>query len=497
MKKRCNFIYKTTALGLSAAMILSLSGCGASATADKGTKKPDSKNPVTITIWNYYNGDQLAAFETLIDEFNSTEGADKGIVAVTVSQGDIQTLANSLLDSINGKAGAQETPTLAAVYSETAFILEQSQALAPFDSYFTEDELSAYVPGFIDEGRFNANNDLLLFPVSKSTEMFTANETDWAPFAADTGITLESLNTKEDLTAAAKSYYEWTDAQTPDVPNDGKALYGRDSMGNYIYIGCFQLGHELFHVDHGELTVDLDRDTFKTLWDNYYIPYINGYFGSYAKFRSEDCKTGKILALTSSSSSVTYLPDTVTLEDDTTHDIKIYERPSLKFADATQDAVVQQGASYCMLKSDPEVMEGAVEFLKWFTSPERNLTFSVMSGYSPVTVVSNTRDAITKAYEANHDIAGKETVLDSVLNSADMFSEKTAYATKPFDGSKSVRAILDTILQDKADEDRAAVLAALEQGASLDEATAEFSTDEYFDTWFADLSAQVHDAIKK
>ena len=105
----------------------------------------------------------------------------------------------------------------------------------------------------------------------------------------------------------------------------------------------------MFHVADGKLTVDLDRDTFKTLWDNYYIPFINGYFGAYAKFRSEDCKTGKILALTSSSSSVGYLPTAVTLEDDITHDIVTYGSRDLPFANAANDAVVQQGACYCLL----------------------------------------------------------------------------------------------------------------------------------------------------
>lgn len=41
------------------------------------------------------------------------------------------------------------------------------------------------------------------------------------------------------------------------------ALYGRDAMANYIYLGCRQLGHPLFTVTDGELTVDMDRDTLK------------------------------------------------------------------------------------------------------------------------------------------------------------------------------------------------------------------------------------------
>ena len=476
---------KILALTLAVTFVVSASGCG-------GTKEVlDPKNPVTVTVWNYYNGDQLTAFENLVDTFNSTVGIEKGVVVVTVSQGDIDTLANSLLDSVVGKAGAQEIPNLASVYAETAYILDDAEALVSLDDYFTEDELAAFVPGFLEEGRFNEQNELLLFPIIKSTELFTANETDWEPFAADTGITLESLQTKEDLTAAAEAYYNWTDAQTPEIVEDGKALYGRDSVANYVYLGCYQLGQDMFQVEDGKLTVNLDRDTFKKLWDNYYIPYINGYFGSYAKFRSEDAKTGKILALTSSSSSVGYLPTAVTLEDDSTHDIQIYETQDLKFADATVNAAVQQGASYCLLKSTPQAQAGAVEFLKWFSAPEQNMQFAIQSGYSPVTLEANTKDAIEKAYSGDVSEQKEQNVLDALLISADVFTEDTAYATKPFKGSKEIRTLLGDAMQIKAEEDRAEVVAAMEAGATRAEAVAEYATDEYFDAWFESLSGQV------
>ena len=477
-----------------AALMLATAGC---TPKDNKAALLDPNNPVTVTIWNYYNGDQLAAFEQLMEDFNSTVGAEKGVVVLNVSQGDINTLADSLIASVEGKAGAQEKPMLAAVYAETAYILDQVGALEPLDSYFTKEELDAYVPGFLSEGRFNKNNDLLLFPILKSSELFTANQTDWQPFADATGITLDGLKTKEDLTAAAKAYYEWTDAQTPEVPEDGKALYGRDSVANYVYVGCNQLGHELFKVVDGKLTVDMDRATFKTLWDHYYIPFINGYFGAYAKFRSEDCKTGKILALTSSSSSVGYLPTAVTMADDTTHDIDTYEAGDLPFAGAVNKAVVQQGANYCLLRSTPAQQAGAVEFIKWFTQPERNLSFALMSGYSPVTLASNTKDAITAAYTGDTTSKKGQNVLGALTVCADLFSNSTPYATKPFKGSKEVRSILGDMLEDRAVEDRAAVAEAIAAGATREQAVAPYMTDAYFDAWFNTLLEQVNKATQQ
>ena len=52
------------------------------------------------------------------------------------------------------------------------------------------------------------------------------------------------------------------DALTPDVPNDGKAFFGRDSIANYMVIGAKQLGHEFAKVgDDGKVTVEADKDT--------------------------------------------------------------------------------------------------------------------------------------------------------------------------------------------------------------------------------------------
>ena len=60
------------------------------------------------------------------------------------------------------------------------------------------------------------------------------NTTDWESFAKAMKVTTDDLKTTEGITKVAKKYYEWTDAKTPNTPNDGKAFYGRDSMSNYL-----------------------------------------------------------------------------------------------------------------------------------------------------------------------------------------------------------------------------------------------------------------------
>lgn len=109
----------------------------------------------------------------------------------------------------------------------------------------------------------------------------------------------------------------WTDSLTPDVPDDGKAFYfyGRDSMSNYFIIGMKQMGIDIFDVENGEVTLRPEKEQIRRLWDNYYVPYVNSWFANLGKFRSDDAKTGDILAYTGSSSSSMYFPDHVVLDD--------------------------------------------------------------------------------------------------------------------------------------------------------------------------------------
>lgn len=481
------------ALGMSAVFFVSAaSGCSSS----KKESILDPDNPTTVTIWNYYNGDQLTAFEELVKEFNNTIGSEEGIIVESVSQGSIDNLASALIDAVEGKVGADDIPSMASVYAETAYILNKSDAIVSMDSYFTDDELAEYIPSFINEGKLIEEGKLLLFPVSKSTEAFVVNTTDWAAFEEAKGISVDSIKNYEDLAAAAKEYYEWTDSLTPDVLNDGKALYGRDSVANYVYIGTAQLGHEMFTVEEdGKVSVDIDKDTFRTLWDNYYVPFINGYFGTYASYCSEDIKTGSILAMTGSTSGMSYIPTVVTDADDVSHDIEISVSKSLTFKNAVKDVAVQQGAGYCIMKTSEAEQYASAEFLKWFTDTEQNLQFSISSGYSPVKIEANNSEKIKEAFTV--DSNKSQNMLNALLVSSDVYTTGDTYTSRAFDGSKDMRDLLSDVLKNTAINDRASIVEKIAAGTSRDEALAEYLSDEYFDKWFDDLCNQVNAIVNK
>lgn len=261
--------------------------------------------------------------------------------------------------------------------------------MASLDPYMTAEELEEYIPGYIAEGRFDQEGNLKIFPIAKSTEVFMLNKTDWDLFARDTGASLEELSTIEGVTDVARRYYEWS---------GGRAFFGRDAVANYMIIGSRQLGQEIFSVVNGKVTIQDDKEILRKLWDNLYVPHVQGWFAAYGKFRSDDIKTRDIIALVGSTSGAAYFPNKVNLSDTESYPVESLVMPAPVFKGGEAYAV-QQGAGMVVTKSDAKTEYGAVVFLKWFTEAQRNLDFSISSGYLPVKKEANTQDMLNAALD--------------------------------------------------------------------------------------------------
>lgn len=472
---------------------LALAGCsGSSAPSEDAVSSVlDPSDPVQVELWTYYNGTQQQAFEDLVKDFNATKGKDLGIVVTSSSQGGVNDLASAVTDSAQELVGSEAMPDAFLSYSDTASVIDGFGMVADLSGYLTEEEKAGFVEGFLEEGDLNGNGSLKVFPVGKSTETLQVNLTDWQKFADATGSTLEELSTIEGVTTVAQRYYEWTDAQTPDVTGDGRPFFGRDAMANYLITGSRQLGHDVFDIDGGVCTLDLDRATMKKLWDNYYVPMVQGWFSAEGKFRSDAVKTGDLICYVGSSSSVVYFPQTVTVDDATSYPIQLDALPNPSFEHG-KPCSPQQGAGFVVTKSDEKKETACVEFLKWFTAKEQNTDFSVSAGYVPVTKDALTLENLQAAAESIDGASGNYLVnLPATLDTI----EAGVYANPPFKGGVEARAVLDRALSDRAVADRAAVVEAMAAGASSEEAVAPYLDDAGFDAWLADLETQLREAI--
>lgn len=449
------------------------------------TAELDPANPISLKIWHYYNGAQQTAFDELISEYNATAGKEEGIYVEAYSLGSVSDLETAITDSAAGKVGSQEMPDIFSTYADTAYAIKKQGKLVDLTAYFSQDELDQYVDSYVQEGYFDDDGGLYLFPVAKSTEIMMINKTDWDPFAEAAGVSLDELSTTEGITAVAQKYYEWTDSLTPDVPDDGKAFYGRDSMSNYFIIGMKQMGTDLFSVENGEVTIQADKDKIRRLWDNYYVPYVKGYFLSAGKFRSDDVKTGEILAYTGSTASSMYFPDQVENADGSSEEIEymVLTAPVMDGGEAIQ---VQQGAGMAVTSSDREHEYAACAFLRWFTAKENNLRFVCDAAYFPVKKDANSVEALDQSIREN-DVKINSKAYDCLKKVMENQAVYESYTPKCFSNGYATRKVLDYDLSDKAVADKAAIDEAVAAGTSREEAAAPYLTEEAFESWYETL----------
>lgn len=80
------------------------------------------------------------------------------------------------------------------------------------------------------------------------------------------------------------------------------------------------------------MTLNFDKDVARKLWDNYYVPFVKGWFAAIGRFRSDDIKVGNVLAYVGSNSSATFFPVQVMVNDTESYDIDMTVLPSPKFA---------------------------------------------------------------------------------------------------------------------------------------------------------------------
>ncbi len=445
--------------------------------------KLDPNNPIAITVWHYYNGAQQAAFDRLVSEFNATVGKEQGIYVEGKSQGSVSDLEQAVTDAIEGKVGAEDVPNIFASYSDLAYTALNTVGLADLTRYFTQDDIDKYVEGYIREGYLNNGEALYLFPTAKSTEITMINETAWEPFVEQTGVTKDMLLTHEGIVEVAKKYYEWS---------GGKAFYGRDSMANYFVIGMKQQGTEIFQVTGDGVKLNADKEKIRRLWDNWYVPTVKGWFASYGRFRSDDVKTGDIIAYTGSSSSSMYFPDCMeTAEGSESIDYDILNAPIF---DGGENVKVQQGAGMAVTKSDTAHEYAACIFLKWFTETENNYKFVCESSYMPVTKESHSVQALDKALNDNNlEINQKAYDCLKMVISHDEGCEY--YTASAFANGMAARKVLDYNLSDKAKADLEEINAKVAAGRTREEAVAPYITDEAFDRWYEDFVSALNTRI--
>lgn len=329
-------------------------------------------NPVTLVLWHVYGSQTKSPLNTLIGEFNRTEGQKWGITITVESVTSSSAIDSALSASAKGEPGAARMPDLFTAYPRVVELIGEERLL-PWNDYFSEKELSDFYGEFLSEGYFG--EDLLMLPIAKSTEAFYVNKTLFDRFGAANGISVTDLTTFETIFDTARKYYDWSNGQSFLQIND---------YYNYAYVGMKTYGSEL--VRNGRLR--LDDSAFETIWIPLAKTAIYGGICLEDGYAASRWKTAEILANTGSTADILYQPKEMVYPDNTTEPIEAVALPYPTFKQDEPGVIHRGGGLFAVKSEDPRKNRAAYLFAKWLTDKEHNLEFVTNAGYLPVTTAA-------------------------------------------------------------------------------------------------------------
>lgn len=343
-------------------LCFALTGC-----SDKPKLDPD--NPVTLTMWHVYGEQADSPMNRLIDEFNKTVGAEKGIIINVTLMSNASQIGQKLLDAQNEVPGVPSMPDLFFCHSSNAEELGVANLLN-WNDLFTEDELNSYVPEFLEDGKIG--DVLAVFPVSKSTHVLYVAGVQFDRFAKDANVSYDDLSTWNGFFSVAEKYYTWS---------GGKPFCALDYPIRCVELNALSKGAENFYTEDG--WYDFDNPVFKESWMEFAQAISKGHIVVSDLYSNTMVMTGEVIAGIGSSASILYYNDVITYPDNTTEPMNLQVVPLPKTKDADL-LVTLAGVGLCSYKTTEQKAEAAAEFARYITEEARNFEFAASTGYMPV-----------------------------------------------------------------------------------------------------------------
>ena len=355
MKKR------VLSLLLSAALLLTLSACGEDTLLNK-------REPVTVTFWHVYGEQSGSPMDVLVQEFNRTVGTDKG-VRVQVTNLSSASMIGGFLKEAQKGGDLQDMPDLFTCHIADATALGEDN-LVDWRDWFTEEELSDFVPGFLADGTAE-DGKLLLFPISKSTQLLMFNGSGFSRFSQATGANYDDLATWDGFYDTARKFSDWA----------GTPFCALDYPIRAVELCALERGSGNFYTENG--WYDTNNAVFKECWMQFARALAQGHVVVSDLYSNTQVMTGEVLAGLGSSAAILYYNDTVTYRDGTREPMDLHVLP-MPMSAGCDALMTQAGVGLGAYKTTEQKAEAAALFVRWLTEPERNLDFVAQTGYMPV-----------------------------------------------------------------------------------------------------------------
>ena len=221
------------------------------------------ESPVTIEFWHAMSGTNQEAVDALVEQFNSTIGAEKNITVKPVYQGqytDLKTKTTAALKSGSAPSIAQAYPDWVAEYLQSGSVVN----LTPYieNTEVGINDFDDIIESYRAENSQYEGGQFYSLPFNKSTEVLYYNKT----FFEENGLTVPT--TWEELETVSATITQLT----------GNPAFGIDSPQNYFITMVQQFGGEytnsqgevLFGEDNAKAAIEalelLKRNTDAGYW---------------------------------------------------------------------------------------------------------------------------------------------------------------------------------------------------------------------------------------
>ncbi len=328
----------------------------------------DPKKPTTLTMWHVYGEQVNSPMNDIVEQFNSTVGKDKGIIINVTLMSNASQIGKKLKDAQTGKAGAKEMPDLFFCHSSDARGLGANNLLN-WNDYFSPSELNNFVSDFLSDGMVDDN--LVVFPVSKSTYMLFIAGGVFDRFKVDKGVLLSDLATWKGFFSVAEKYYEWS---------GGKPFCAIDYLIRLAELCAISDGENISYKDGW---YDANNPALIKAYEMFATSIAKGHIVVSDLYSNTQVMTGQTCAGIGSSASVLYYNDEITYPDNTSEamNLKVFPLPQQT---GKQKVATQSGVGLCAYKTTEQKAEAANVFARWFTEESRNVDFVLSTGYMPV-----------------------------------------------------------------------------------------------------------------
>jgi multiple sugar transport system substrate-binding protein len=326
----------------------------------------------TVVWWHNHSGSREEQLLPLIAEFNETN--DCGITVDAQNQGSY----NDIRDKVNASTAAGEQPAALVVgYQNDQAFYQLNNSLVDLDPFIndahwglTEDEVNDFYASFFGQAIHpEFGGQRLGFPPNRSMEVLFYNQT-WLEELGFDGPPTTPDEFREMSCAAA------------EANGDGTGGYILRDDASAVAAWTFAFGGDVLtedgtgYVYDGQATIDA-MAFLKGMYDDGCA-----YFFTEGFPNPEFAARRAIFAQGSSSGIPFYAGDVATVAEEEGHDPDVWGVAAIPHttADPVQNIY---GADVMITDTTPEQELAAWIFVKWFTTPEVQAQWDVISGYFP------------------------------------------------------------------------------------------------------------------